>query len=1839
MSPTDSPPDRPTSSESELPGESRSKSSPPHDETEALIDALDEAEVALAADDDDDQTGPQLDNTSDVIEILDAEPILTEEEPLAGAPDPVDLITRRAKNETARDRITFYEGELASEDKPPKQAVLQHEIAIQVEQSSADDNDISRAYAVALATDPSLRPNLWALRRLFSRRSQWPSVLKLLDTEARYAPSKRERAEVWTEKGHILEDLLSEVEEAIICYQTAHELDPQALAPLAALEKLLVQRSSETGRPSAELLTVYRGLTAATHDPGRRVALLIELARYEEDVLQLDQPGHSGDLDRVLAYLHDAYDVGIDPLRVIDEIVRLTASFGRIPDCLAALEVKAEILEMQAQNATPQRQALLFDQVVGIRRWQTTLARDRLGNGELAWQYLDKAHQRSPGDPLIMPDLMALAEAHGRYDQLADLLAQTEETYRVSHGDDPPPLGLWLKRAVALRLAGQDQIADEMEQTIAAYTPAHLLLLLGRQRRAMRQQDASALAPLLRDEAKLASEGLSAKTGGDKQSDPVWAVEALLQAASSALRANDIAQAEEVIAAAAQAAKSAQPGPQQRVHQRILQDAQEDLYRRTGKWSELAALYTQRLSDGLWTKEPQEAQRLHESLVDLHEAYAGKHGPAAEMLAPLVTAQPEDLRLRRRAAQLARRSGDAAQEEAALLEIERIEQKLGLGGPLVPDLLRRAELRAAAGDSTAAVALYDQVLKLRPGDAQALDAVEQLLHKSGKSNDLALLLRRQIEAAAAHAAKSGDAQGDTTQRLLSLHAALADVLENELNQPSQAAPIYRGMLTHRPGYYPALRAIERLYRRTNDGPKQTLALEQLAEALPSSTARAAVQVHLAESLEEQQQKPADVDAAFARAFATMPLPTPVAAHAALGRLRALMRMRSYSGLSEVLEAFEDTLSTDEPLRTAVSAVLHEERAYWGGQSGTGVALDRSESLLNKALQEVRKADAAALPYAELIPLLEWGRCRIAQHRSDGKQQGMALAALAAHLKQQGDREPKQAIGELWLRAGLLGSLNEDEHSQQVEAVRRLFEAYRLLGDVPQVVVPLCELLEDLSLAEPLSREPEIIPLLRARQAMCADGEVDDRLLWTLVEAEIWLMRCESPDATTPLDETTRAKNAQEAAEAALRALALDPQSVMALLLLRQATAPAEEETAPGAAPLPANDPAAARLRAYGLYTLRLADLLSQPETKAELYREATQIFLRLGDSDAAAAVLRTLLDSTPDDATAFGQLHTLLTARAEDPQHGDAGPLVELLNFRLSQRLDSEGQNKTEQPLRVSLLLQRSALLRAGGQNTEAMVDLQQLLAFDPQHAVAHRRLAELLAQTGMPDDAVRHYEHFLQLDTNPAERSAVHIAVARLLSTSAPARAATHVRQAVDLGNKLRGLRGDAVDTAEEVTALADLYRWLEELQLSQGQAEAAVATLREFETHIPSGPAFSEERQKVSLEIATVLEKRQKDPNGAIAALEKVAAAEPLALKVLERLSELGQTAGTTSKMAPLYSRAVDEARKQVSDLLSSREPLTALPLEALAKLFGWQKSNDARALAAQAAAAVKGGTEKAPPRKMPTKLIGPPLRTAAFSPEARGVLYEAWVEFAETATKLLAPDLKAMGSDAKERLNAKQVPAVWNTVDELVHKFGMGTSDKPYQLYLSRERELCQLAGHTLVCGSKYSSTLADYPPNLHFRLLRRLTLLPDRLGPIDGELGELLLLFAACCQLIQISGPTLNAELKPKLDERTKALDRAIARKERNALRALAPRLSKLAGDEGRDLVATWQQEVRLGSAQLALALSGNVQAALADLGIGPNDSNAVSAKLARKLLGFAVSPEILTLRREFGVASE
>lgn len=1830
MSSSDSPAELPLLRDADPSAERRQPISTPLDAPEAVIAALDEAEVAF---DVDSEAGGRLaDSNTDAIEILDAEPILTEDEPLAGAPDPVDLVTRRAKNETARDRITLYQAECAAESRPAQQAILLHEVATYKEQAQGEEvEEILRGYTQSQSADPGLRANLWALRRLAVRRADYQALLQLIDIEIRHATTRRERADLWAEKGHILEDLLKDVDEAIICYRTAHEIDAQSLAPLAALEKLMVQRGSEAGRPSAEQLSVYRGLTNATRDPGRRVALLIELARYEEDVLHLDQPGHAGDVDRVLAYLHDAFDVGIDQLRVVDEIIRLTASAGRIPDCLAALEVKAEILEGQAQQASSQRQSLLLDQVVAIRRWQMALARDRLGNSELAWQYLEKAHQRSPGDPLLLPDLIALAESQGRYEQLSDLLAQMEESHRIAHGEDPPPLGLWLKRAVTLRLAGQDDLADELEGRIATYTPTHLLLLLARQRRAMRQGDFAALLRLFRDEGQLAQRGLSDRKNAPEKSDGQWAIDAYLVAATTALRSHNLPAAQELLdAARALLGDKAASAAQQQI-----QDLTEELLVRAQRLRELASLYEQRLATGLWTTAPIEAQRLHELLIDLYSGPLSDAGRALTLLEPLLSAAPDDLRLRRLAVILRRRSRDVAGEAAALAELTKLEQKQGLGESLPSDLLRRAELLAQSGDEAGAVAIYEQVLRIQPGEPQALDAVEQLLRRSGRAAELAQVLRRQIELAQSQLQLKGAERSGLAQRVLLLQASLTDLLENELGQPAQAASVYRAVVAQRSEYVPPLWALERLYRRQKDSAQQAQALEQLAEMLPTGPTRAALWTRLGDLLQRQSAgRSQDAEAAYQRSFQSMPLPSPVAAHAVLGRQQVLLQSRALSKLGEVYEAWQDTLAPEEPLRAQCNAVFTEERAHWSSLSATTSALERSDALLSKALQDLRQDEETIKSAPELVPLLEWSRYQLASRRSDGKQQGMALAGLAAYLTPRADAQTKNTVGEIWLRAGLLAALNEDEHSQKVEAARRLLQAYRLLGEVPQVLVPLCDLLEDAAIAEALVREPEIIPVLRARQALAAEGEVDDRLLWTLIESEIWLQRGEGDE----VDAATRTRCAQEAAEAALRGLSLDGQSIWALWLLRQATAPGDPRGADLGQGGPLSSEEAARFRAYGMYTLRLAALLHTAETQAELYSEAAQIFIKLGDVDLASAALRAVLDCTPFDDAAFSQLRSLLVSRAEDPKKPDAGPLLELLNFRLALSPEDEAHARAEQSLRVSLLLSRAALLQGAGQPVEATRDLQALLNIDPRQPTAHRRLAELRVQAGDSTAAIHHYEQFLALGGNPADRQAVHIAVARLLSQVDPARTIPHVRQAIELGRKFRELRGDEVDTAEEVAGLVDLHRWLERLHLSLGQTDEAIAALRELDTQIPQDEAFFETRQRVAIAVADVLEQHKKDRGAAISSLEQLLLREPLALQAMERLATLAQAAGESQRPQALYRKFVDEARRLTRENISQLEPAKAAPFLALAKIFAWQKASDAQQLAAQAAAALgSGGVPKAPTPKMLPKPISAPLKTAAFSAEARGVLLDLWLEVAETAHRLLVPELKTVGIEPKERLNAKQVPQVWSTVDELVRKFGMGTSDHPYGLYMARDREQCQLLGNSLICGSNFSGTLRDLSSSRFSRLLRRVVLLPDRLGPVDGDLTELTLFVTACCQLVGLPGPTVSTDLKMRLDERLRALDRAIGRRERNGLKNLAARLSALNGEAGQAMVATWQEEIRIGAAQLALSLSGDVQGVLSDLSVAANDGDATSARTARRLLSFAVSEEILTIRRDLGVS--
>lgn len=1831
MSSTDTPTDL---NSSVRPDGRASASEPTSDAAEAVIAALDDADVAL----DDDSVTLLPDSGSDAIEILDTEPIGSTEDALAGAVDPVDLIQRRAKNERPRDRIAAVERQLRDESDPSRAAVLQHEIAVLTERYSDEETDAAHGYAAALSLDSALRPNLWALRRIYYRRGMWPSLLRLLDIEADTAPSARERAELLTEKGHILEDRLGNIDEAVSCYRAAHELDSEALAPIVALEKVLTRQKGESAlagtssRPSEELLSVYRALATATKDPSRRVALLIEQARIEEAPRQTADAKDAArpDVTTALNYLHDAYDVGVEQLRVIDEIIRITAAAGRIPDCLTALEIRAEILEIQAENATPQRKQLLGDQVVGIRRWQANLAKERIGNLELAWQYLEKAQEKSPGDPLLGPELLSVADALGQPDKLMQLLADRERELQILRPEDaPPPVGVWLKQAVALRQAHLDEQADQLELKISEAAPSHLLLQLLRQRRAMQRQDLPGLTKLLVTEAEQAQNGVLG-VDGQLVRDAAWACESLVAAADCALQAGDLTQAESLLLRAESLLSKPLSGPSL-AHRRLIDALLEEIYLRSSREGLLAALFERRIADGNLPEV--EDTLLRESLLTLYCGILSVPESALPHQRELLKKSSSDLRLLRRQVLLARQGGDLALEEAALQQWLIVAADKGQ--PLVEDLLRRAGLLAKLGRRDEASALYEQVLTQQPGHPQALEELEPLYLAQGKKDELSQLLRRQIELVSKP--KEDNPDGPAAER--TLYAKLIDLIENELNLPDQAAALYKAMLQHDPTYLPALSALLAHQRRSGEPAKFALSLGQLAEHSPSSLIRGDALLKLATLKEESaSQKPQEADELYDQALQALPMPSPQATHAAVGRLRSVMQQRKYDKLPEVLEALADSLPTDDPQTAEAVALLTEERAALLilSQAPTSSAMERADALLAKASKDLRQLPSKR---AETLVLLATTRVLLNQRREDGKAQGVALLDLAELMLSHDDPGAKVVAGEFLLRAGLLAALYDDEPGQLAEAARRLILAYRTVGDQPQVVIPLADLLSDPTVLEQMAQLPDVAQVLRARQALCPEMETGDRVAFILLEAETFLIQSSADE----VDDATAAKLRQSSAEASLRALQLDPSNISALLLLRQATAPSDTELDP-LRDQPLSPEGASRLRAYAMYTLRLASLLSEGDARTDLYAEAGQLLLRIGDQDGAAATLRTALDGRPLDGSIFGPLLTLLQRRAE--QTSDQGPLLELIDFRLSQMPRSDEERHQDLPVRVSLLSQRAALHLLTGQHVAAASDLESLLSLLPSHTLSHRRLAALRAQHGDVAAAAMHYQRLLELSTSKREKLTIHRSLADLLTESTPEHAIVHLQAALELGAELRG-EGASAETSDEVEQRTQLQKRLLGLQLRRGDRESAGKTIKSLVSELPPGKELASLRQQVLLEVASLYERDLGDRNAALAVLDKLLGDQPLSLAALERVVTLTQASGEPSRAQGALQRARDEARKQAATLVDIDTVLTVTPFSALQQVFDWQKQHDSRSLAGQANAAVTrflGGTAESPPpppAKVPDRSVGPPLRSAAFSGEARGILLDIWQEVWETGTKLIGPDLATLSSSPKDRLNAKKVPPAWTTVDNLAQRFGLGNTDLSisYSLIVGKDKEACVALGPNLVCGSAFTESLSAWSPASTFRLVRRLALLPDRLGVIDCNPMELLLFVASVCQLVQVPGPALSTAEKSKLDERVKNLDRTITRKERSALKGLASRMQELSGENGKNLVLGWQRAILRGSALLAMAITGNLSAALKETGAKLDSDDEYEAKTARTLLCWSVSSELTSLRRELGLSEK
>src|SRR5262249_4470732 len=83
-------------------------------------------------------------------------------------------------------RAAELAAELEGESDRQRLALTAYELGEVTERRLRDEAGAVKSFGRALQADPSLRPNLWAIRRVFYRRGLWPNLLKLIDAEVRF---------------------------------------------------------------------------------------------------------------------------------------------------------------------------------------------------------------------------------------------------------------------------------------------------------------------------------------------------------------------------------------------------------------------------------------------------------------------------------------------------------------------------------------------------------------------------------------------------------------------------------------------------------------------------------------------------------------------------------------------------------------------------------------------------------------------------------------------------------------------------------------------------------------------------------------------------------------------------------------------------------------------------------------------------------------------------------------------------------------------------------------------------------------------------------------------------------------------------------------------------------------------------------------------------------------------------------------------------------------------------------------------------------------------------------------------------------------------------------------------------------------------------------------------------------------------------------------------------------------------------------------------------------------------------------------------------------------------
>ncbi len=1310
------------------------------------------------------------------LEVGTGTPNIVVDQPLEAhldSPTVVDRAIAELGDAGGEKRAEVLTQELEATTDAAAAAYLAYELGELFERRLADEARAVKAYGRALTLDPSLRPNLWAIRRVFYRRGLWPNLAKLIAAEVAYARDDLERADLLLEKARVVGHQLADRDEARSALEEAVRIAPQHQGALLELERIVAKAGDVPA-----LLEVWERLADAVEQPARKVSYWLEVARAAGG---REYPRAQAAFDHAAALA-----TGAAAERVARERLRIAEEHGRPEDVNVAIDALAVILlagfgpagpgaepgltpSSGPADARPDRATALRRELVALRRRQAQLS--RADAPAAAWDTLQQALALSPGEPIVLADLTELAEELGRYDDLAELV----QSWQAVEGDPGRAMVLSIRRADALLRGGQREQARALLASLEAQAPGFIVLTSAAERDALGRREAPELARTYLAAAHAAHLGSWLGPGQPPAPDPLAAAALYVQAAE--LLAYEVGGADALDEARGALGKALEAVP----NWPPAVEAFVELDDTTG--NVVAGLERIRASANAASGDGKRA--IFERGIRL----ARSHGDLESVLGlerEVCALAPSELPLMWRLESTLGQLGRDEERATLLTEIAVLETDATRRGTA---LLGSARLRERAGAVEAATDLYRQILLLWPEDTFVRESLVDLLRAQERWTEL--VAERRAEARVLP-------DGPPARRAL---REAAWVLEVRLNDLASAAQVYDEWLVRVPDDQTALEGAARCRAQFGDRLGEVHARQVLAELDHGAEA----QWLLGRSYERAGQF--DEAADVFRALALRPEPSVAATSAALaladlaaGRADSVMRVEATAALAgrTVDPSLGAALAEDSGWMYAL--VLEDfERAAQSYDAAIALEPMRRGALLGGALVAARRSEntAVAIAYQGLAAAVQMPEAAAALHLraaaiavAGGDLELANQRVAAARIAAPDDTSALLVVAETMPTPHVDTNLDEAAAAKVIDpllARAEVLEMRGALADDPDARASWeLDRAEALELAGRLREAGAVVTAvlkthpedLRALEALRRMAErAGDKRTWA--DANYTLARVLG-DHVAKLSHLRAAISVYDDANESGKA----PLSPLALATLRR---------------ILAVDPGAPELH-------RLLELLRQRADVRSLVAALTDRLTWLdadstGDAPMGEIVpllleRATVLHGLGDQAAAMVDLDALLE---RDPNHlealrfradlalnaGEAALAVALWKRYLA--VETRPQRRSEIELALSNVLAENVNDMVG-----AIENLERVVAANPDDIQLHERLLGLCVRAGTWERATRELKALARLRPTPQDKAREELRLGLMLRDKVNDRASA--RLALDRARTLDPLNLDVV-------------------------------------------------------------------------------------------------------------------------------------------------------------------------------------------------------------------------------------------------------------------------------------------------------------------------------------------------------------------------------------------------------------------------------------------------------------